>query len=291
MEERCDTAVTAIRPHNGGFTLVTSAGALEATRVIVAAGGAASPSLGGGNDGYTLLTALGHRKSPLFPAITPICAKSEWLRAVKGLRADVRLTLRLNGRFVTESDGELLFADYGLSGPVAMQIARVAGDWERRHEGTLTAHVDLLPDWTEDEVANEIRRRRELAGRTLEDLLTGLLHKRIGQTVLRAAGALPLGRPAASLTENEIATTAHLIKNWEFPVSGTKGLGAAQVTAGGILTADFDPHTMQSVLLPGLYAVGEVLDIDGDCGGFNLQWAWSSAHAAAEAIVAERIRA
>ena len=287
--EQADTTVTAIRPQKGGFLLETTNGSWQATRVLVTAGGAASPSLGGCTDGYGLLTALGHDKTPLFPAITQIRADSEWLRAVKGLRVDATLSLWLNGRQVAAQTGELLFTDYGLSGPAALQISRIAGDWERQKKGSLTARVDLLPDWSGEEVAAEVRRRRALPGRTLEDLLTGLLNKRVGQTVLRAAGALPLGRAADTLSEKEVAAIAATIKGWEFSVSGTKGLAAAQVTAGGIATAGFDPVTMESRRVPGLYAAGEVLDIDGECGGFNLQWAWSSAFAAVTAM-AERGR-
>ena len=284
----CDAAVIAVRRERDGFTLRTADGARHrADRVLIAAGGAAAPNLGGGSDGYALLEALGHRKTPLFPAIVPLRADSPWLRAVKGLRADATVTLRLDGRPVAEATDELLFADYGLSGPAAMAVSRAAGDWERQKRGALTAEVDLLPDWDTAALAAEIRRRRTLPGRTMEDLLTGLLNKRIGQTILRAAEILPLGRAADTLTDGEAESAARLIRRWAFPLTGTRGLTAAQVTAGGILTADFDPLTLRSRRVAGLYAAGEVLDIDGDCGGYNLQWAWSSAHAAAEAIAAE----
>ncbi len=287
VAEVTEAAVSAICPQKRGFVLETAQGTVQAAQVLVTAGGAASPSLGGVTDGYALLAALGHDKTPLFPSVTQICAQSEFLRAVKGLRADVRLTLENDGQAVAESEGELLFCDYGLSGPVALAISRAVGDWERRKQGGMTALVDLLPAWDVEAVANEVRRRTALCGRTAEDMLTGLLNKRIGQTVMRAAG-VALSRTADSLGEEEIAAVATIIKGWRFAVQGTKGLAAAQVTAGGTSTADFDPYTMRSRKVTGLYAAGEVLDVDGDCGGFNLQWAWSSAHAAAEGILAER---
>ncbi len=287
VEEVTDAAVTAVRPQKHGFVLETAKGTLQATQVLVTAGGAASPSLGGTTDGYALLAALGHEKTPLFPAVTQIAANSEFLRAVKGLRADVRLSLRLGEKTIAESTGELLFCDYGLSGPAAFAISRAAGDWERKKQGTMTAAVDLLPDWTAEVVEREVLRRRALHGRTMEEFLTGLLNKRIGQTAVRAAG-VPLTQTAEELTEAQAKAIVRVIKNWTFTVSGTKGLAAAQVTAGGTATAGFDPHTMRSRRVKGLYAAGEVLDIDGDCGGFNLQWAWSSAYVAAQGILAER---
>ncbi len=287
VEEVTDAAVSAIRPQKRGFMLETVGGTLSADQVLVTAGGAASPSLGGTTDGYALLAALGHEKTPLFPAVTQIVADSEFLRAVKGLRADVHLSLCLNGRTVAENRDELLFCDYGLSGPAAFAISRAVGDWERKKQGDMTAVVDLLPDWTEKAVHEEILRRRALKGRTMEEFLTGLLNKRIGQTVVRAAG-IPLTQAAGELSEAQAQAIARVIKGWTFTVSGTKGLSAAQVTAGGTATAGFDPHTMCSRRVKGLYAAGEVLDIDGDCGGFNLQWAWSSAYVAAMGILAER---
>lgn len=287
VEEVTDAAVAAIRPQKHGFVLETAQGVLRAEQVLVAAGGAASPSLGGTTDGYALLSALGHEKTPLFPAVTQIVANSEWLRAVKGLRADVRLSLRLNGKTVAESAGELLFCDYGLSGPAAFAISRAAGDWERKKQGEMTAYVDLLPDWSAEDVTREVLRRRRLSGRTMEEFLTGLLNKRIGQTVIRAAG-VPLALTAEELSDKQAGAIACVIKDWTFAVNGTKGLSAAQVTAGGTKTDGFDPYTMRSRRVKGLYAAGEVLDVDGDCGGFNLQWAWSSAFVAAQGILAER---
>ncbi len=287
VEELTDAAVAAIHPQKRGFLLDTAVGHVRADQVLVTAGGAASPSLGGTTDGYALLVSLGHAKTPLFPAVTQICAESEFLRAVKGLRADVHLALHCDGRPVAQSSGELLFCDYGLSGPAALAISRAVGDWERKKQGEMTAAVDLLPDWTAEEVTQEVWRRRALHGRTMEELLTGLLNKRIGQTVVRAAD-VSLSQAADTLTKEQAHRIAGVIKQWCFTVRGTKGLAAAQVTAGGIATTEFDPYTMRSRRVRGLYAAGEVLDIDGDCGGFNLQWAWSSAFAAAAGILAER---
>ena len=125
-----------------------------------------------------------------------------------------------------------------------------------------------------------------MACRTLEDLLTGLLHKRVGQTVLRVAGVLPLTRATDTLTDEECRRIARVIKRWELPVTGTQGFGGAQVTAGGVDTAAFDMNTLMSRRHDGLFVAGEVLDVDGDCGGYNLQFAWSSAYVAARAIAA-----
>lgn len=278
--------VTAVTPVKGGFDLTTAEGKCFARRVIVAAGGAASPSLGGCNDGYALLTALGHTRTPLFPTIVQLRTDTTFVKAVKGIRVEGTVTLRTNGQALSSS-GEILFTEYGLSGPAVMAVSRVAGDWERRKKGELTAHLDLLPDLSAAELTAVLKGRRHLPERECGEYLTGFVNKRVGQTVLRMAG-ISLTAPISALTDKDIAVVAALLKDWTLAVTGTQGFGGGQATAGGIATADFDPRTLQSRRVKGLYAVGEVLDIDGDCGGYNLQWAWSSATAAARDIVSQK---
>ncbi len=286
VEIRCDAAVTAIKPMRDGFSLSLADGRLTARQVLVCVGGAAAPSLGGSADGYSLLTALGYGKTPLFPSIVQLRTATDFVRAVKGIRVDATVGLYLDGQPQAENTGEVLFTDYGVSGPAVMQISRVAGDWERRRQGNLTARLDLLPQWSEKELIARVTERSQLSGRTLEDLLTGLLHKRVGQTVLRVAGVLPLTRSAHTLTAEECRRVTATIKNWELPVIGTQGFGGAQVTAGGIDASAFAADTLMSRRHCGLFAAGEMLDVDGDCGGFNLQFAWSSAYVAATAMAA-----
>lgn len=286
-ETRCDTEIVRLTPQKNGVTALTAAGeALTADKVLVCTGGAASPSSGGSTGGYALLESLGHKRMPLFPSVVPLKADTTYLRAVKGIRADVLLTLLIDGNAVAAHTGELLFTEYGLSGPVTMQIARVIGDWERRSRGRAAARIDLLPDIDEATLTDMLRARRTLDGgrRPLELFFTGLLHNRIGQTVIRAAG-LSLNEPASSLSDRDIAALVRGIKAWEVAVNGTTGLAHAQVTAGGIATADFDPQTMRSRLCDRVFAAGEVLDIDGDCGGYNLHWAFASAYLAARGML------
>ena len=283
-ELRTDTAVTGIEPGKNGFSLLTETGTVTAEKVLVTVGGAASPALGGDGTVYRLLTQLGHQKTPLFPSLVQLRTQTDFVRAVKGLRVDAAVGLYLDGTLLREETGEVLFTDYGLSGPAVMQVSRFAGDWERKKDGQLTAVLDLLPEWEPAALKRRVEERSRLPGRTLEDLLTGLLHKRVGQTVRRVAGVLPLTRPADTLTPQEISAIAATAKRWVLPVTGTQGFGGAQVTAGGIDGGAFDPATLESKRVPGLYAAGEVLDVDGDCGGFNLQFAWSSAFAAAKAM-------
>ncbi len=285
VETRCDCTVSAMKPQKGGYLLSLLNGeAVLAKQVLVCVGGAAAPSLGGSAEGYRLLTDLGCEKTPLFPSIVQLRTATEFVRAVKGIRVDAAVSLCLDGKPIAADEGEVLFTEYGLSGPAVMAISRAVGDWERCKKGHMTVKLNLLPDWERQDLEIRLRERRQLRGRTMEDLLTGLLHKRLGQTVLRVAGVTPLTREAGTLTEEECRRVAAVIAAWELPVTGTQGFGGAQVTAGGIVPSAFDDATLMHRQLEGLYAAGEVLDVDGDCGGYNLQFAWSCAAVAAKAM-------
>ena len=166
------------------------------------------------------------------------------------------------------------FTDYGLSGPVIFEVSRDAcygpGRW--------TACLDFLPEIRKEELLPELARRskQELP---MEELLTGILHNRLGRVLTKAAGVKDK-KLTTELTEPDLAAVCSAVKRFVVELTEPMGMDHAQVTAGGVLTADFDPTTMESKLIPGLYACGEVLDIDGDCGGYNLQWAWSSGYLA-----------
>ena len=284
VQEQCDTNVTTVKRDKNGFCVMTANGKYVAKTVLVATGGAAAPSLGGSVDGYTLLTAFGHTRTPLFPSIVQLKTDITFVKAMKGLRIDGAVTLKAGNRERRET-GEILFTEYGLSGPAVMQVSRLAGDWERQKKGMCTATIDLFPDIHEQDLITILTRRAEIKGRTLENYLTGFVNKRIGQTAVRAAG-LTLTDCVSTLTRDQITALARLLKCWEFNVLGTKGFTGAQVTAGGITANEFYDNTMQSRYQNGLFAAGEVLDVDGDCGGFNLQFAFASAAVAADGITA-----
>lgn len=147
------------------------------------------------------------------------------------------------------------------------------------------AIVDLAPELSFCDVAEIIKEKTKLEYLTLENLFTGFLHKKVGMQILKRAGIVPLSRSVSSLSEREIKKVASAVKNVEFIITDTMGFENAQVTAGGIDASEFYPETMESKIVKGLYAAGEILDVDGDCGGFNLQWAFSSAYLAAISII------
>jgi len=253
-----------------GFRIEAKEEAVECDKLIIACGGLAGTKLGGTMSGYKLLRSLGHKCTKLRPTLVQL--KSGWngVAALKGVRANCHAQILHKGERFCESTGELQFTEYGLSGPVIFEISRDAcqggGEWLCR--------LDFLPEISEEQISRELVRRRQ-TGLPATELLTGILHNRLGRVLVQAAG-IGGNRMISELSDYELKQLAKLTKCFDVTLTEPLGMDSAQVTAGGIVTKEFDDKTMESRLVPGLYACGEVLDIDGDCGGYNLQWAWSS---------------
>lgn len=265
--------VEKIRREPEGFTLGSREDSYFCDKVIVACGGLAGSKLGGTMSGYQLLGKLGHRSTRLRPALVQIKCGWGGVVGLKGVRANCHVKILRDEALFAQSTGELQFTEMGLSGPVIFEISRDVcfgkGDWRAR--------LDFLPEMSQEEL-EEMLLERQQRNFPMEELLTGILHNRLGRVLTKAAGIG--GRQAGDLTREEIAQVCRTVKDFDIPLTEPLGMDSAQVTAGGVLTENFDPQTLESRLVPGLYACGEVLDVDGDCGGYNLQWAWSSGRTA-----------
>lgn len=286
VETFTDTTVLSIAESNGGYVFKTADEAFFA-RNAVAATGLLSGGKKLGSDGAFLrvLKDLGYKTVKMTPAIVPIKTENTVTRQLKGIKVNANAGLYFSGKLLREEYGEVLFCDYGLSGPPIMQISRSV----ERAGGKLEIRLDLMPEYTLDELCGIIKHRKEhLKERKLEEFLSGMLNKRLGQTVIKLAG-FSLSDDVSVLNSGDIIKLAKTIKALCFAVSGNCGFESSQVTAGGLDTVAFSSTTMMSKRHKGLFAVGEILDVDGDCGGFNLQWAWSSAFCAAEHI-SERLK-
>lgn len=270
IQVRLGVTVDKVRKTQDGFRLEFGGETLECKKLIVACGGLAGTKLGGTMSGYQLLRSLGHRCTKLRPTLVQL--KTGWggIAGLKGVRANCHAAIFRDGQLFRESSGELQFTDYGLSGPVIFEISRDVcqgkGDWLCR--------LDFLPEIPEETLKDELLRRKTNA-LPASELLTGILHNRLGRVLTQAVG-ISSNCPISQLSDYELSQAAAAVKGFEVELTEPMGMDSAQVTAGGILTSEFEETTMESILVPGLYACGEVLDIDGDCGGYNLQWAWSS---------------
>ena len=262
--------VEKVKKNGETFCIEGTGGTVECDKLIIACGGLAGTKLGGSMSGYKLLRSMGHKCTKLRPNLVQL--KSSWPGAasLKGVRANCNAQILHNGELFAQSRGEIQFTEFGLSGPVIFEISRDVcqgrGEWSCR--------LDLLPDVEESLLKAELSRRKT-TNLPVSELLTGILHNRLGRVLTQSAGISGYV-PIHQLEDYEIDAVCKAVKGVEVTLTEPMGMDAAQVTAGGILTNEFDPTTMESKLVPGLYACGEVLDIDGDCGGSNLQWAWSS---------------
>ena len=266
--------VTKVKFCDPGFSLVTAEETYFCDRLIVACGGLAGSKLGGSLSGYQLLQKLGHHCTPLRPALVQI--KSDWPQcaSLKGVRANCWAEITRDGQLHSAGMGEIQFTEHGVSGPVIFEISRDVC----REKGAWVCTLDLLPEMPAAVLMPMLQKKRETA-LPAEELFTGILHNRLGRVVVKEAG-ISLHAPIRQLEDWELEKAQQTAVALRIPLTEPMGMDSAQVTAGGIMTGEFDENTMESKLVPGLYACGEVLDIDGDCGGFNLQWAWSSGRCA-----------
>jgi predicted Rossmann fold flavoprotein len=251
-------------------------GAVLAKKVIVATGGRAAPGFGSDGGGYALLGALGHKLAGnVFPSLTKFKAAGAAFPSIKGCKADVGVTLVVNSKTAGTAIGEILFTEYGVSGPVIFDISRGASLALCRGKNVGLV-INYLPGMSAWEVGEQLKRQLAvMRGKPGEEFLSGFLGKPIGREILKSLD-LDKKAEAGNMAESDIKKLAGVLSARRIKITGQCGWGEAQVTAGGVLTRDFHPETMESRLEKGLYAAGEVLDIDGDCGGYNLHWAFAS---------------
>lgn len=276
-----ETKVTNIQISGGLFKVIAGNLSFLADSLIIAAGLlSGGEKLGCNGEMLTLLKKAGFEAVKTAPAIVQLKTETELVRQLKGIKINAEVTAKSGETVLRQEYGEVLFCDYGLSGPPVLQISGAVSDRQN-----CTVLLDLMHDKTYDEVLSLLTRRaKALKTRTLDEFFTGMLQKRLGQVIIKAAGCR-LNQPVSSLTDKSLSDIASLLKEMPFAVTGTAGFASSQVTAGGLNTDGFCKNTMESRTCRGLYAIGEILDIDGDCGGFNLAWAWASALCAADAIV------
>ena len=274
VEVLFNTVITDIIKDNNLFICSTDNGKeFRSKRIIVCTGGAAQKRLGGSFDGYQYLQSMGHHLKPVFPSLVPVVTDMKSVSGLSGIRAHCRVSLLDGKKLLHQENGEILFTDYGLSGICVMQCSRFI------NKRGLHFEIDLLSSVFHDpfEFLNEIKtRQKTFAQFSPVTLLEGILLPKLSFAVLKQAGIPLKGETAASLSEHDLERIVWSAYHYKADVIKTRTIEEAQVTAGGICSDEFDPHTMESRLVKGLFAAGEVLDIDGDCGGYNLMFAFAS---------------
>lgn len=290
VQEVCNFEVKSITKKNKNFIITEKSGKQQtASKVIITTGGKSIPNLGANGSGYELLESLGHTCTNIFPALVQIKSSNPFAKVLNGIKVNGIATVINNGKTLDKKRGEILFTEYGLSGIVILELSRTVGECLIEAKNNINILLDIMPDFTEQTLISMLEERKNKHGwKTLENFLTGIVNKKVGQMVIKSSGITPLSKLAETLTKKDIINIVRTMKGWSFPSKETMSWNNAQVTAGGIKTDEFNPHTLESKLVNGLYVAGEVLDVDGDCGGFNLQWAWSTGFVAGSSAALKR---
>ena len=251
--------------------------------VIVASGGKAAKIHGTDGDSYDLLKMLGHTVTPIAPALVSLNCL-DFTKSLKGIRSVCGVELMIDGKTEYKNFGEVQFTDYGLSGIPIMQLSRFVS---MSPSNNIQIYLDLTPDFSKEKLHEYLISRREKDTGLCENMLSGIINKQLCITIMKECGIAVNGRVNA-LSDEKINALSEILKCWKINVKNSRSFEYAQATAGGVKCCEFDPETMESRLVDGVYCCGEALDVDGDCGGYNLQWAWSSGRTAGRSI-AERI--
>lgn len=251
----------------------------EAERLILATGGMAMPVSGSDGNGYSLAKSFGHNLIPIHPGIVQLNLEGNFFKQIDGVKVVGVARLYSNDKFLLEDNGDILFTKYGISGPPILQLSRTALEYLNAGKD-IELRVSIIHTKTSKELEAYLYNRfRNSRNKTSQQSLVGLINKRLILPILREIN-IDKDKLVGDLSKAEVEKLSGILTNWSFKITGSQSWGQAQVTAGGISTTDVDYKTMESKLVKGLYLVGELLDIDGDCGGYNLQWAWSSGYIA-----------
>ncbi len=275
IDVRLSTQVVDIKKSRDGFIITArnSAGGEEtyfAQNVALCVGGKAAKNFGTDGTAYALAESLGHSVTALYPSLVQLKTQTAHIKTLKGLRVnDGGLTAFVNGEKICSLRGDVIFTDYGVSGDAVFRISAFLTDKIGRD--TVQLHIDFLPEFPEETVLETLREKRAaFPDLPAQELLCGIVNNQIGRAILKRA-------------DGDLSKAASLTKAFSLDVTGSLGFDYAQVTKGGVRMDEVD-ETLQSKRQNGLYFAGEILDVDGQCGGFNLQWAYSSARTIAAAI-------
>lgn len=248
-------------------------------KLILSAGGCASPKLGSDGSGYTLAKSFGHSMIKPLPALVQLQSPEKYCKTLSGVRTGARIEVHGQRELLAKEEGEILFTDYGISGIPILQISRFAAKALEQGD-KVQLSIDFLPEVSKEELESLLQKRiLNNSNKNLEQMLVGLFHHKLSYTLILQAGLDPY-KVTRLLKPQDLEALVMQVKGFTMKITDTNSFENAQVCAGGISTAEVDETSMESKQNKNLYLTGEILDVDGTCGGYNLQWAWSSGYLA-----------
>jgi len=284
VEISLDNQVRKVQKEGAIFKITLQNGKeILAEKIIVTTGGSAAPHLGTSGDAYFWLKNFGHNSTNIYPALSPLEIKEDWIKQVQGLKIEAKVSTSINNEIIYEKEGDALFTHFGLSGPAAMAQAGAIGPYLNSNGNNLVkVHLDLFPEEKLENLDEKLAKIINSSGaKNIKNILAGLIPSNLSPVILDNL-KIDQNKKSAEISKIDRKNISKTLKNIELTVSGVKSFKDAQVTHGGINLDEINSKTLESKLVPNLYLAGEVLDVNGDSGGFNLQWAWSSGHLAGE---------
>lgn len=252
------------------------------SKLILSCGGKSAAKTGSDGSGYRLAKSLGHNTIEPLPGIVQLKLDYPYLKALSGIKFDGSASILIDDKLIRTAMGEILFTDYGISGPPILQLSSYASK-ALYQNSKVTIRLDLFPFESKEDVENFLSSHFSVFSyREISSALIGVINKKLISTILKDVGIKDIHLPCSNIDWKYISKLISKFKEWDFNCIGTNGFSNAQVTVGGINTCDVNNLTLESKLVKNLYFCGEILDVHGDCGGFNLQWAWSSGYLAAK---------
>lgn len=273
VEEKCGCTVKAVKKDGKYFSIQCDGFTVKSEKTVVCTGGKASQKLGSDGSGLKFLKELGHTVTPLYPSLVPVSVKNPYMKSLKGIRCFGRVTLSgEKGQKLREETGEIQFSEKALSGICVFNLSSMVSKTKNPR-----IYLNLFPEWDFTSLVDMLFQRKKIfADNSLEEFFTGLINKRIGFVILKDVLGKNLSQKIKELSKEDIKRIANILIKWEFICVPNMDFSSAQVTKGGIKGDEIDPFTMESKKVKGLYICGEAVDVDGDCGGYNLQFAFSS---------------
>ncbi len=279
VEINLDSEVTSIAQSEGGFSLHVKEKNLHVRKVLIATGGLAMPTLGSCESGYVFAKKLGHTiVNPYASLVQLVC--SEDVKSISGVKCEGDVEVLVDGKVCANAYGDILFTNYGVSGSAILDVSRVASQALQR-KADVKLKLDLASEYTKEQLKNILERRKKSAfEKSVSFWLEGFINSKLANFITKSLHV----RFAKELNNKDLSKIVFGLKNFILSVEDTKGFKSAEVTAGGVRVEEINPTTLESNLIQNLYFSGEVLDIDGDCGGYNLHWAWASGYMAGKSL-------
>lgn len=283
----CEAHVDSIKKKGNLFIVGTSNGKYQAEKVILATGGCASSDLGSDGSGYSLAKLFGHTIIEPVPALVQLRSNGSYFKTLSGVRVETRIDLYVEDKLTGSEKGELQLTNYGVSGIPIFQLSRYASRAIKNGKRVYLI-VDFMPGLSKEEMFLHLQKRFELGSyKTMEESFIGLLNKKLAYVIMKESKLDP-NQSVNSINKNIINRLVQTIKSFKIEITEPNPLTNAQVSAGGVATREIDPDTLESKKSENLYIIGELLDIDGTCGGYNLQWAWTTGYLAGKAAAKGR---